>query len=587
MTEKKSLAQIIAERKAAAATVVQEKKLEVLSKEEHISKLAAILGANKRPAITVPPIESSIAQQTIEMPAQPEKHETFSLSVVLNAEQQAAKELAFSGKSFVLTGAAGTGKTTAQREIAAELIRQNKLGVHSFRIQGTGMRVDAPSIAFCAYTRNAVGNLTRAIHKDLELEKILRYNITTVHNLLEYTPETYWDSVEEKEKFRFIPRRNASNPLDITHLVIEEATMIGAADLWPKLYAALRPGVQIIYIGDINQLQPVFGASIFNYGLMQLPVIELKKVYRQEEGSSILENAHKILKGETALIEDVNFKIIRGGTTQLSQMKLAHALGVTIPKWYEAGEYDPDQDIFLSPWNKHDLGTDNINKIIAQFVGDRRGAIVYEIIAGIAKLYLATGDRVLVNKQVGYITRITHNGNYYGNPPKPEGQHLLRFGGYRSSQGNTATSEDDELGFANYEGIDLDKMIDEEGERKRQASHRVFIEMETGEEIELCAVGDFAPQAFSLAYALTVHKAQGCEWRKVFLILHKDHSISAQRELLYTAITRSRVQCNIIAKDFMIEKAIKSQKVKGNSLAEKIAYFNSGITLDYGISVTK
>ncbi|MCC9487764.1 AAA family ATPase, partial [Campylobacter jejuni] len=80
-------------------------------------------------------------------------------------------------------------------------------------------------------------------------------------------------------------------PLDLTHLIIEEATMIGVADLWPKLFAALRPGTQIIFIGDINQLQPVFGASIFNYALAALPVVELTTVYRQKEGSSILDNA--------------------------------------------------------------------------------------------------------------------------------------------------------------------------------------------------------------------------------------------------------------------------------------------------------
>jgi len=134
----------------------------------------------------------------------------------------------------------------------------------------------------------------------------------------------------------------------------------------------------------------------------------------------------------------------------------------------------------------------------------------------------------------------------------------------------------------------LEEMMSEEtSEKKRQASHIVDIEMETGVTETLSAVGDFSPQSFSLGYALTVHKAQGCEWRKVFFILHKDHSISAQRELFYTAVTRSREQCVLIAKDFMLEKAIKSQKVKGNTVAEKIAYFNSGITLDANIHVTK
>ncbi len=512
--------------------------------------------------------------------------ETFSLSIVLNKEQQLAKELAFTGKSFVLTGPAGTGKTTAQREIASELLRQNQLGTHSFRIQGSGEHISAPSIAFVAYTRIASGNLRRAIHKDPVLEEVFQHNITTVHNLLEYTPETYWNYETNQEAFRFIPRRNASNPLDITHLIIEEATMIGVADLWPKLYEALRPDVQIIFIGDINQLQPVFGASVFNYALTQLPVVELTKVYRQKEGSSILDNAHRILAGSYPLIEDANFKIIRGGTVQHTQAKLAQSLGVTIPRWAEAGEYDPEQDIILSPWNKHDLGTDNLNKIVAQFLGDKREAVVWEIICGISKLYLAVGDKVLFNKQVGVITKIGRNYDYAGKQAKPESKNLLRFGSYRAS----IESHDDEDGFSleGYENLDIDRMMDEEvPEKKRQSSHFVELEMETGSVEHLSAVGDFSPQVFSLGYALTVHKAQGCEWRKVFIVLHKDHSISAHRELFYTAVTRSREQCVLIAKDFMVEKAIKAQKIKGNTVAEKIAYFNSGITLDSNVKCTK
>ena len=66
---------------------------------------------------------------------------TFALNITLNKEQLLAKELAFNGKSFVLTGAAGTGKTTAQREIAKSLLEQGCLKSHDFRIQGSnGLR---------------------------------------------------------------------------------------------------------------------------------------------------------------------------------------------------------------------------------------------------------------------------------------------------------------------------------------------------------------------------------------------------------------------------------------------------------------
>lgn len=580
---KRSLSEILAEKKAHTANIQATGKEEAPSVP--ISALAAQVSSTV-PKISIIPATKEAPKEETEGDKQKlsKQKETFSLSVVLNEQQEMAKNFAFLGKSFVLTGAAGTGKTTAQREIAAALLRQDALSTHTFRVQGTGERVEAPSIAFVAYTRIASGNLKRAIHKDPYLRDILEHNVTTVHNLLEFQPEFFWDNEKDKESMRFIPMRNSIRPLDITHLIIEEATMVDIP-LWRQLFSALRQNVQIIFIGDINQLQPVFGASIFNYALASLPVVELTQVYRQKEGSSILDNAHKILVGQYKLIEDENFKIIRGGEVQHTQHKLMQSLGATIPKWYEAGEYDPEQDIILSPWNKQDLGTDSINKIIAQFLGDERDAVVYEVVAGMNKHYLAVGDKVMFNKQVGVIQKIVRNGDYTGKMPKTESKNLLRFGAYRGTI-DTEGVEDFEL--AGYENISLESLMEEEaGEKKRQASHLVDIELETGECHTCSAVGDFSPQIFSIGYALTVHKAQGCEWRKVFFILHKDHSISAHRELFYTAVTRAREQFVAITKDFMIQKAIENQKVKGNNILEKIAYFNSGIKNFEDISFTK
>ena len=54
----------------------------------------------------------------------------------------------------------------------------------------------------------------------------------------------------------------------------------------------------------------------------------------------------------------------------------------------------------------------------------------------------------------------------------------------------------------------------------------------------------------------------------------------AYRELLYTAVTRASNKVILIAKDFMLNKAIKTQRIKGNTLADKIEYFNAKISLD-------
>lgn len=551
----KSLKEIIAEKKALAA----------IKAEGSVEQPLSVL--------------SILTEETEEEEKQSNK--TFALNIILNDKQQLAKELAFAGKTFCLTGAAGTGKTTAQREIARSLLEQNKLGFHDFRIQGSGgERWEGPSVAFVAYTRIASGNLKKAIHKDQKLADIFLHNVTTIHNLLEYEPEFYWNYEQNKESMRFVPRRTAANPLDLTHLIIEEASQLDL-DLWSKLFSALRKNTQIIFLGDINQLQPVFGASILNYALTQIPVVELTEVYRQKEGSLILDNAHNILSGKS-LKEGEEFKIVRGGDKQFSQEKLSTSLALTLNKWFEMGEYDPEQDIVLSPFNKQALGTDNMNRWISQYLGQKREAIVYHVIAGITQLYLAVGDKIFYNKRVGVIKTINKNGEYQGKAPQIPSRDLNRFGTYIHNGNRNEEDEAEDFHLAGYENLDLEKMAEENSKEElvRQASHIVTLSMEDEEEETLSAVGDFNQQKFSLGYCLTVHKAQGCEWRHVYIILHKDHSIMAYRELLYTAVTRASQKVVLIAKDFMLEKAIATQRIKGNTLKDKIEYFNAKIALD-------
>lgn len=508
--------------------------------------------------------------------------ESFSLNIVLNEKQLAAKEMAMAGKSFALIGAAGTGKTTTQRAVAEALLEAKSLSTTYYKYRASPdaetERISAPSIAFVAFTRRAASNLRKAVHKSEFLRDALPHNIMTIHALLEYEPETYWDYEEDKEKFRFAPKRTANNPLTITHLVIEESSMVGAEDLWGKLYAALPPGVQIIFIGDINQLPPVFGPSVLNYALVQLPVVELTEVYRNQ--GIVLENAHNILGGKT-LIEDKNFQIIRGkNPAKVGQDKTSIALGHMFEQLSEAEdenglkEYNPDDCIILSPWNKQSLGTDNMNKWIGQFLGKKRDAVVHEVIASFNKLYLAEGDKIMYNKMDGIILHIERNPQYHGKEPQLPGKDLTRFGMRIIGEGTGLDL--DEGGDIDYSNFSLEELEKESAKKMAQASHRVTLKMDSGIVETISAVGDFAPETFSLGYALTVHKAQGSEWRKVFILLHADHAVSLYRELFYTAVTRARTKVVIIAKDQVINKAIANQRIKGNTIQAKIEYFNSG-----------
>jgi exodeoxyribonuclease V alpha subunit len=553
-------------------------------------RLAAIK-SKKNPLSVEKPATLIVSISSAENPSCAEKEkkkESFSLNVEYDEDQLNAIALAKSGKSFVLIGAAGSGKTTVERGIMLALLAEMKdTETHDFRIQGTSDRSVGPGIAIAAPTRIASGNSRKAICKSAELAEKCFYNVTTNHNLLEYYPEFFFDEEKEKESMRFIPKRTRLNPLTTKTIMFEEASM-NDLTIWEKIYDAMAYGTQVIFIGDINQLPPVFGPSILNYALVQLPIIELRTVYRQEEGSSILDNAHRILKGEE-IVWDKDFQLLEGNKeVQHGQRTQCQIIMNSVKGWLSSGKYDPEQDIFLTPFNVRPLGSSHINYCLASLIN--KDADVWEIVAGVRKLYVAVGDKIMYNKQIGRITEINHNGLYSGSPkPKHHSVHLSRFGHYLAGASSLGELEEEpDNGLASFK-IDLEEMTKEDvKELSRQASAVVTIVLDdTEEEIKLSKVGDLSESSFSLAYALTVHKAQGCEWRKVFLLLHKDHSIMAFRELLYTAVTRAREQVVIIGKQFMIDKAIQNPRIKGNSIREKVEFFNANQQMREGVLCEK
>jgi ATP-dependent exoDNAse (exonuclease V) alpha subunit len=232
------------------------------------------------------------------------------------------------------------------------------------------------------------------------------------------------------------------------------------------------------------------------------------------------------------------------------------------------------------------MGTENMNRWIAQFIGEKRNAVVHEVIASFQKLYLAVGDKVMVNKRDGVITEIRNNPAYFGKQPQLPGADLSRFG--HRIIGKDANIDFDDLGHElNYDNFSLEALAEDKAERKQQASHVVVVDYGDDFTEEITAAGDFGPAVFSLGYCLTVYKAQGSEWRKVIFLMHKDHSVLLFREAFYTAFTRARTQVTLITKSYIIDETIKRQRIKGNSLKDKLAYFNSGINDVVEVRCTK
>jgi ATP-dependent exoDNAse (exonuclease V) alpha subunit len=138
-----------------------------------------------------------------------------------------------------------------------------------------------------------------------------------------------------------------------------------------------------------------------------------------------------------------------------------------------------------------------------------------------------------------------------------------------------AAKKSDTIETANIGDVDMllssVAAVDKE-ERVNSASHKVTVRLlDSDKEIIL----DKAAQINNtiLGYALTVHKSQGSEWRRVFVVFHKEHNRMLQRELLYTAVTRAKEELIIICERDSFIQGIQSQRIQGNTLAEKAEFW--------------
>ena len=520
--------------------------------------------------IPAPPAANSGVVQTVGMHGE---------VITYNTQQQAFIDLALSGKSAVLLGAAGTGKSTVQRGVVSALIAGNKVGLladdgHKHLPSGT------PGIVICAYTRRAVNNIRKVMPADM------RNNCITIHKLLEYQPVYYEEYSEELGKdvktMRFEATRNHMRPLNtgIHTVIFEESSMIGT-ELFAEVVAALPHHVQYIFIGDIQQLPPVFGSAVLGYKMLELPVVELTEVYRQALESPIIRLAHRILSGAPIPPEQLSeWEYPDKLKLHPWKKKLSVDLGVlTIAKFFssaiDTGAYNHEEDMILIPFNKS-FGTDEVNKYIAQHLTAKSGAAVHEIVAGFNKHYYAVGDRVMYEKEDAVITGIAINGTYVGTKYLEASPLLDRWGNYREATGTTGTVKH---GHVEQTEADIDAMLDamsfssgDADERKREASHTVTLRLQESEQ-EVTITSAAAINNLALGYAITVHKAQGSEARKVFVVIHQSHSSMIQRELLYTAVTRARESLYVICEPDTFVRGIEKQKIKGNTLAEKAQFF--------------
>ncbi len=354
------------------------------------------------------------------------------------------------------------------------------------------------------------------------------YEARTIHRLLEISGGT-----EQESALTF--ERNESNPLEADVVIIDEMSMVDIS-LFSALLKAISVGTRLIMVGDIDQLPSVGPGAVLKdvIGSEVFSVIMLKKIFRQAGTSDIVVNAHRINQGEKLIMDNKSrdFFFLKRDDANVILKIIVRLVSEKLPKYVDATSYDIQ---VLTPMRKGLLGIERLNPILQEYLNPsspkkrereygeglfREGDKVmqirnnYQIEWEILSKYGIPIDKGLgvFNGDMGIITEINH-------------------------YAETLTVEYDEHRQIVYSFKQLDEL--------------------------------------ELAYAITIHKAQGSEYPAVVIPLLTGPRMLLNRNLLYTGVTRARKCVTLVGSEEMIQMMVENseEQKRFTSLATRIREF--------------
>lgn len=409
-------------------------------------------------------------------------------NIQLDERQREAVRQAARQGMLVITGGPGTGKTTTINAI-----------IQYFEMEDADILLAAP-------TGRAAKRMTEATG----------YKAQTIHRLLELSGMVSEENGGGSIHFE----RNASNPLDADVIIIDEMSMVDLS-LMHSLMLAVVPGTHLILVGDENQLPSVGAGNVLKDIIRSgcVPVVALHRIFRQEEGSAIVENAHKIHDGQPILLDNKSrdfFFMPRVNTKDVTE-EVAALLTRKLPTY--VGCKGTEIQV-LTPMRSGDLGVSNLNAIL-QKVLNPPGARKKEKELPNGTIF-REGDKVM---------QIRNN-------------YKLEWGIY-SEKGRFKVEE----GVGVFNGdMGIVREIDDYNEE-------VIVLFDDDKEVRY-------PynllDELELSYAITIHKSQGSEYPAVVLPLFSGPKVLMNRNLLYTAVTRAKQCVVIVGSGRMIESMIRN-----------------------------
>ena len=310
--------------------------------------------------------------------------------------------------------------------------------------------------------------------------------------------------------------RNEENPLKTQAVIIDEMSMVDVG-LLHCLLQAIPPQARLILVGDPDQLPPVGPGFPFQDMLRskRLPSICLTEIFRQAQKSLIVVNAHRINQGVLPELRDVknDFFFLPCRSEDAVGQTIASLCSTRLPQ--NMG-IPADQIQVLSPTKKGAAGTVSLNKLLQSHLNPA-GPTKKERLYG--DICFREGDRVMQIKN-----------NY----------DIL----WKKNDGSS-------IGTGIFNGdVGIIRAID-------QAAETMSVVFEDREvDYDFSQLGELEP-----AYAMTVHKSQGSEYRAVILSAWNGSPYLLNRSLLYTAVTRARELLIIVGREETIAVMTQNAKV--------------------------
>ncbi|MGN0887353.1 MAG: ATP-dependent RecD-like DNA helicase [Kiritimatiellia bacterium] len=306
---------------------------------------------------------------------------------------------------------------------------------------------------------------------------------------------------------------NEEKPLPGDVFIFDETSMVDIR-LMADLVAALPRRATLILVGDTDQLPSVGPGNVLHDLIRSgtIPTSQLTEIFRQDNSGLIVRNAHHVNAGEP-------FETRSGASDfyfipQDDPAKaLDYALDFMVTRIPRHFHMEPLQDVqVLTPMRRNLLGSENLNAAIQQRLNGTGPSIQR------GGMCFRVGDRVMQLR------------NNYDKDV---------FNG--------------DVGFV----------------QEVQTADRSLVVLFDGKPVEYRA-GDL--DELTLAYATTIHKSQGSEYPAVIVLLHRQHFMMLQRNLLYTAITRGRKLVLVIGSAWAVKQAIETNTVRERrtTLAERV-----------------